>query len=225
MVRQEFAEAVEPAAEEGLQAAIKAAEKAGASVKTIDLPESVQEAWRIHPIIQDFEAHRALAWEFSEHHDEIAPMLRASLDDTVGLTPKQYDDARRIARRGRRELGELFEGFDVLLTYSAPGTAPAKELASTGSPRYNRLWTLNGQSLRQRAGAEGRRPADRRAGDRALRQRSGRACSGVVPGGCAGEIRLAQAQRRAARVRPRRLSRLVRANARRPRGHSGAAYE
>jgi Asp-tRNA(Asn)/Glu-tRNA(Gln) amidotransferase A subunit family amidase len=135
---------VEPAAEEGLQAAIKAAEKAGASVKTIDLPEAVQEAWRIHPIIQDFEAHRAFAWEFSERHDEIAPMLRASLDATVGLTPKDYDEARRISRRGRREISELFEGFDVLLTYSAPGTPPAKELASTGDPRYNRLWTLMG---------------------------------------------------------------------------------
>jgi Asp-tRNA(Asn)/Glu-tRNA(Gln) amidotransferase A subunit family amidase len=144
VVRQEFAEAVEPAAEQGLQAAIKAAERAGASVQTIDLPEKVKEAWRIHPIIQDFEAHRALAWEFDEHHDEIAPMLRESLDATVGLTPKEYDDARRVARRGRRELGELFEGVDVLLTYSAPGTAPAKECASTGSPRYNRLWTLMG---------------------------------------------------------------------------------
>ncbi|MGY4469245.1 Asp-tRNA(Asn)/Glu-tRNA(Gln) amidotransferase A subunit family amidase [Bradyrhizobium sp. LB9.1b] len=144
VVRQEFAGAVEPAAEEGLQAAIKAAEKAGASVKTIDLPEAVQEAWRVHPIIQDFEAHRALAWEFSEHHDEIAPMLRASLDATVGLTPKDYDDARRISRRGRREVSELFEGVDVLLTYSAPGAPPAKDLASTGDPRYNRLWTLMG---------------------------------------------------------------------------------
>lgn len=144
VVRQEFAGAVEPAAEQGLQAAIKAAERAGASVHTVDLPEAVQEAWRIHPILQDFEAHRALAWEFSEHHDEIAPMLRASLDATVGLTPKEYDEARRISRRGRRELGELFEGIDVLLSYSAPGAAPAKELASTGDPRYNRLWTLMG---------------------------------------------------------------------------------
>ena len=144
VVRQEFAGAVEPAAEEGLQAAVKAAERAGASVRTIDLPEAVQEAWRIHPVIQDFEAHRALAWEFSERHDEIAPMLRASLDATVGLTPKEYDEARRISRRGRRELGEVFESVDVLLTYSAPGTAPAKELATTGDPRYNRLWTLMG---------------------------------------------------------------------------------
>ncbi|MFT4120730.1 amidase [Bradyrhizobium sp.] len=144
VVRQEFADAAEPAAQEGLKAAIKAAEQAGASVQTIDLPQAVQEAWHIHPIIQDFEAHRALAWEFSEHHDEIAPMLRASLDATVGLTPKDYDEARRVGRRGRRELGEVFENVDVLLTYSAPGPAPAKELASTGSPRFNRLWTLMG---------------------------------------------------------------------------------
>lgn len=144
IVSQDFAGPVEPAAEQGLQAAIKAAERAGASVQTIDMPEMVREAWRIHPVIQDFEAHRALAWEFSERHDEIAPMLRASLDATVGLTPKDYDAARRISRRGRRELGEVFEGVDVLLTYSAPGTAPPKELASTGDPRYNRLWTLMG---------------------------------------------------------------------------------
>ncbi|OAF19940.1 amidase [Bradyrhizobium neotropicale] len=144
VVRQDFAGPVEPAAERGLQAAIKAAERAGASVETVDMPEAVREAWRIHPIIQDFEAHRALAWEFSERHDEIAPLLRAGLDATVGLTPKEYDEARRIGRRGRRELGEVFEGVDVLLTYSAPGTAPAKELATTGDPRYNRLWTLMG---------------------------------------------------------------------------------
>jgi len=143
VVRQEFAGAVETAAEKGLATAVKAAEHAGASVQTIDLPEMVREAWRIHPIIMDFEAHRALAWEFSERHDEIAPMLRANLDETVGLTPSQYDEARRIGRRGRRELGEVFEGVDVLLTYSAPGAAP-KGLSTTGDARYNRLWTLMG---------------------------------------------------------------------------------
>jgi Asp-tRNA(Asn)/Glu-tRNA(Gln) amidotransferase A subunit family amidase len=143
VVRQEFAGSVEPAAEQGLATAIKAATRAGASVQTIDLPEMVREAWRIHPVIQNFEAHRALAWEFSERHDEIAPMLRASLDETVGLTSSQYDEARRNGRRGRRELAEVFEGVDALLTYSAPGAAP-KGLSSTGDARYNRLWTLMG---------------------------------------------------------------------------------
>jgi Asp-tRNA(Asn)/Glu-tRNA(Gln) amidotransferase A subunit family amidase len=33
--------------------------------------------------------------------------------------------------------------IDVLLTFSAPGSAP-RGLESTGSPRFNRLWTLMG---------------------------------------------------------------------------------
>lgn len=143
VVRQEFAGPVEPAAERGLAAAIQAAERAGARARTVELPEIVQEAWSIHPIIQDFEAHRALAWEYAEHRDEIAPLLRAALDATAGLTSSDYDSARRIGRRGRRALGEVFEGIDVLLTYSAPGTAP-NGLSSTGDPRLNRLWTLMG---------------------------------------------------------------------------------
>jgi len=37
----------------------------------------------------------------------------------------------------------VFEDFDVLLTFSAPGAAP-RGLASTGDARLNRLWTLMG---------------------------------------------------------------------------------
>ena len=40
-------------------------------------------------------------------------------------------------------MAEIFDGIDVLLTFSAPGAAP-KGLASTGDPRFNRLWTLIG---------------------------------------------------------------------------------
>jgi Asp-tRNA(Asn)/Glu-tRNA(Gln) amidotransferase A subunit family amidase len=40
-------------------------------------------------------------------------------------------------------LAEIFEGVDVLMTFSAPGAAP-KGLGSTGDPRFNRLWTLMG---------------------------------------------------------------------------------
>jgi len=42
-------------------------------------------------------------------------------------------------------LAETFGEVDVLLTLSAPGAAP-KGLASTGDPRFNRLWTLMGSS-------------------------------------------------------------------------------
>ena len=143
VVRQEFAGPVEASGEQGLMRAIKAAERGGAAVRTIELPEMVAEAWRIHPIIMNFEAHQSLAWEYTTHYAEMAPQLRASLDESVGLKPSDYDEARRIGRRGRQALAQVFEEVDVLLTYSATGAAP-KGLATTGEARFNRLWTLMG---------------------------------------------------------------------------------
>ena len=61
----------------------------------------------------------------------------------AGILPAAYDEARRIAKRARDALAEIFADVDVLLTFSAPGAAP-KGLASTGDPRFNRLWTLMG---------------------------------------------------------------------------------
>jgi Asp-tRNA(Asn)/Glu-tRNA(Gln) amidotransferase A subunit family amidase len=143
VVTQDFAGAPEAASEEALQIAADAAERAGASVRTVELPEILAEAWRIHPIVQEFEAHQALAWEYRTHHDAMPPLLREKLDETVGLLPAAYDEAREIARRARGALADIFDDVDVLLTFSAPGAAP-KGLDWTGDPRFNRLWTLMG---------------------------------------------------------------------------------
>lgn len=143
IVTQDFAGKAESSGEAGLQAAIGAAERNGASVQTISLPEILADAWRAHPIIMEFEAHHALAWEYANRREEIAPLLRAKLDETAGLTPSEYDEARGIAHRARGALGAVFDSVDVLLTYSAPGAAP-KGLTSTGDPRFNRLWTMVG---------------------------------------------------------------------------------
>ena len=143
IVTQGFAGAPEASGVEALQVAVKAAVRAGASVRDLAMPEIVAEAWRIHPVVQEFEAHQAFAWEYRENYDAMAPLLRARLDESKGTTPADYDDARRIARRARGALAEIFSDVDVLLTFSAPGAAP-KGLASTGDPRFNRLWTLMG---------------------------------------------------------------------------------
>jgi len=143
IVTQDFAGAPDATGEEALRIATKAAEGAGASVRALALPEILAQAWRIHPTIQEFEAHQALAWEYRTHYKAMPPLLRAKLDETVGLQPAAYDEARGIARRARGALADIFEDVDVLLTFSAPGAAP-KGLASTGDPRFNRLWTLMG---------------------------------------------------------------------------------
>src|SRR6266852_3744558 len=143
VVTQDFAGAPEGAGGEALRIATVAAERAGASVRTFSLPEIVAEAWRIHPTVQEFEAHQALAWEYRTHHDAMPPLLRAKLDESIGILPAAYDEARGISNRARRSLAKVFEDVDVLLTFSAPGAAP-KGLASTGDARFNRLWTLMG---------------------------------------------------------------------------------
>ena len=143
VVLQDFAGAPEAAGGEALRTATSAAERAGASVCDLALPEIVAEAWRMQPTVQDFEAHQALAWEYGVHHDAMPPLLCAKLDETAGLTPAAYDEARGVAKRARDALAEIFEEVDVLLTFSAPGAAP-KGLTSTGDPRFNRLWTLMG---------------------------------------------------------------------------------
>jgi Asp-tRNA(Asn)/Glu-tRNA(Gln) amidotransferase A subunit family amidase len=143
LVMQDFAGAPDPASGEALRIAAAAAERAGASIRTISMPEIVAEAWRIHPIVQEFEAHQALAWEYRTHHDEIPPLMRTKLDENAGIKPATYDEARAVANRARRALAKSFDDVDVLLTFSAPGAAP-KGLASTGDARFNRLWTLMG---------------------------------------------------------------------------------
>ncbi len=143
VVSQDFAGAPEPASAEAVQIAATAAERAGASVRTLAMPEAVAQAWLAHETVQEFEAHQALAWEYRTQYDAMPPLLRAKLDESRGIPPAAYDDARRVANRGRKALAKAFDDVDVLLTFSAPGAAP-KGLASTGDTRFNKLWTLMG---------------------------------------------------------------------------------
>jgi Asp-tRNA(Asn)/Glu-tRNA(Gln) amidotransferase A subunit family amidase len=143
VVAQEFAGAPEAASRAALDAAIHAAERSGASVRSIALPTILAEAFEVHPTIQNVEVRQALAWEHDHHRDALPPLLRALLDEAVTIPVTAYDDARRTAHRARGALGDAFADCDVLLTFSSPGAAP-HGLASTGQARFNRLWTLVG---------------------------------------------------------------------------------
>jgi Asp-tRNA(Asn)/Glu-tRNA(Gln) amidotransferase A subunit family amidase len=143
VVTQDFAGAPDAAGAEALQHAARAAAKAGASVRELDMPEIVAEAWPIHPIVQDYEAHQAFAWEYRENYDAMPPLLRGRLDESRDFTAAKYDAARGVAAKARAALSGIFGEIDVLLALSAPGVAP-EGLASTGDPRFNRLWTLMG---------------------------------------------------------------------------------
>ncbi len=145
ILRQDFCAAPEPEAEAALARAARAAERAGAAIRDITLPAPLGEALAAHGTIQDYEARQALAWEYATRRDALPPRLRAALDEAQTIETASYDAARRTAHHARRGLKDVFSegGFDVLLTYSAPGAAPAG-LDHTGDSRFNRLWTLMG---------------------------------------------------------------------------------
>jgi Asp-tRNA(Asn)/Glu-tRNA(Gln) amidotransferase A subunit family amidase len=126
-----------------VETAARAAEKAGASVREVSLPPIMEDAFRMHPTLQNYEAARALAFEYDRHREQLPKLLRALLDDANKITNETYDDARRTTKRARRAYTDLMTDFDVIITPSATGAAPAG-LASTGDAKFNRLWTLIG---------------------------------------------------------------------------------
>ncbi len=126
-----------------IEAAARAAEKAGATLSELTLPPILEDAHRLHPTIQDYEAFRALAYEYDHHRDAIAQSLREQLDRAAAISAADYDAARSVAKRARLALVDLMNEHDAILTPSAPGAAP-HGFASTGDPTFNRLWTQMG---------------------------------------------------------------------------------
>jgi Asp-tRNA(Asn)/Glu-tRNA(Gln) amidotransferase A subunit family amidase len=137
-----WAEASEPM-RQAVETAARAAASAGAKVEDMVLPPIFEDAFRAHATIQEYEAYRALAFEYDRFGDKLSRGLRELLDAAAAVTPEAYDAARRITKRARQSLADVMADVDVLLTPSAPGAAP-RGLGSTGSPTFNRLWTLMG---------------------------------------------------------------------------------
>jgi Asp-tRNA(Asn)/Glu-tRNA(Gln) amidotransferase A subunit family amidase len=143
VVTQDFAGPAEKEGNDALKIAAAAAEKAGASVRELKMPALLADAWRIHTIVQQYEAHQAFAWEYRENYDVMPPLLRKRLDESKDIRPVDYDEACSVAEKARVVLCDIFGDVDVILALSAPGAAP-KGLDWTGDPRFNRLWTLMG---------------------------------------------------------------------------------
>ncbi|MFL6838111.1 MAG: amidase family protein, partial [Bradyrhizobium sp.] len=93
IVTQDFAGAPDASGGEALRIAVNAVERAGTSVRSLAMPDILAEAWRIQPVVQEFEAHQARAWEDRTHYDVMAPLLRARLDEGRGTTTAAYDEA------------------------------------------------------------------------------------------------------------------------------------
>jgi Asp-tRNA(Asn)/Glu-tRNA(Gln) amidotransferase A subunit family amidase len=143
LVRSQLWPQASAAMQQALESAARSAAAAGAKVVDVTLPPILKEAYAAQFIIQDYETFRARTFEYDRHRDQLGKELRESLDGAAAITADSYDAARRTSRRARQALADLMAEHDVILTPSAPGAAP-KNLATTGNPMFNRLWTLMG---------------------------------------------------------------------------------
>ena len=131
------------AMQNAVETAARIAAAAGARVSELALPPIMEQAYVAQHTVQDYENIRALAFEYDRHRDRIDPLLRDQLDAAAKISADDYDAARRTASRARQMLADAMADYDVILTPSAPGAAPAG-LSATGNPMFNRLWTLMG---------------------------------------------------------------------------------
>jgi Asp-tRNA(Asn)/Glu-tRNA(Gln) amidotransferase A subunit family amidase len=132
-----------PAARSALQHAIARLKRSGALVRDVEAPASWIAADNAHGLIMAYEGARALSGELRRHRASLSARLAAFLDEGAGVDLTAYQQSVATTAEARSAHLSLFAEHDILLTFAAADVAP-DDLSSTGSPIFNRLWTLLG---------------------------------------------------------------------------------
>ncbi len=132
-----------PSARQAMAEGCQALQMMGVTTQACELSPLMSAACDAHATLQGFEAWRSLSWEFDEHFSALSPLLANYLHGASQITAPAYEAAQHLAASARAEVAVGFDGFDVLLTPSAPDIAPMG-FDSTGTASFNRLWTLLG---------------------------------------------------------------------------------
>ncbi len=116
--------------------------RAGAAVTELTIP-GFEELLEAHRKIMSREIANSRRYEYENHRSSLSDRLQEIIENGRALAISEIQNAVRIARRGRNQIAQAFSAHDVLLTPSAPGSAP-EGLSSTGDPIFNGIWTLLG---------------------------------------------------------------------------------
>ena len=111
----------------------------GVVVEDVALPGEFERFLDAQSDVLRFEAARVFAYERTRHAELLSPSSRDELAAGAAIPRQAYLDAQALLARCRTLFAAAIAPFDVLLTASAPGEAPAG-LADTGEAMFNR-WT------------------------------------------------------------------------------------
>ncbi len=128
-----------PSAQPETIAMIGTAQKALDAVD-VALPASIEQAMAKFPFITRYEGIRTTDPVVLDHLDEINSWSRDGIVAGKSVTRAQFDDAMQTAEAARRTIDGLFDDYDILITPSATGEAPA-DLTLIEGGAFNTLWT------------------------------------------------------------------------------------
>lgn len=119
---------------------IAALVSSGAVVGDIPLTPGYDQLLDLHFTMMSWGVLSGLGYEYHFFRDEMEPVTLWMLDAMADVTADDYDRALATVIKARNGLDRLFGDYDVILTPSAPGEAPAG-IETTGDANFNRGWT------------------------------------------------------------------------------------
>ena len=114
--------------------------RAGAAVRHVDLPVEAHAAYTAQATVMNIEIAQAIAWELATARDQLSAEILQPVEWALAQPASALDAGRRAFRVARAAFADWMSDFDMLLTPSAPGEAPAG-LSYTGDAAFNLLWS------------------------------------------------------------------------------------
>ena len=127
-----------------LEEAARRLSASGAKVTDLELPGIDAGFEALFKQISGFEFSRTVSWERLNRPGELSAALREGrMKDGIETPYEEYRKCTRRLERLRLETDGVLDGYDALITPSAPGEPP-KGLKTTGNAIFNSFWTALG---------------------------------------------------------------------------------
>ena len=135
--------ALEPAAMDALKVAAEDLAEHGAHTDWREERELITTALSVHGSIMAYELARGLFPVMQSEVQALRPQTLAVIERGLSISPDTYLELQQQRLTLQQSWAAKYAQYDVILTPSAPGTAPAG-LTTTGSSVFNRTWSLLG---------------------------------------------------------------------------------
>lgn len=109
----------------------------------VPLPDLYANAWPAHRTVMTTGFARNLGHYLDRAGDRLSEHMRGAIEEGRTVKAVDYLAARDWCNVLNRDLDEIFERYDAILTPATTGEAPAS-LDTTGNPVFNAMWSFLG---------------------------------------------------------------------------------